>query len=366
MQKIHPSWTLVLPFLASCAGESHPPESAAPSEAVQKQGAANDAKGEPHLDSAPLAVLPSGALNICPKDASEQKLNLSSAVLKRVPEIKNHFESFGNIEGPVWIKDALYFSNISGGENPPEAVIWKWIPGTSPVIVAPDSGSNGLAVDAEGRLVSAMHSDGTVSVRPLDSVSEATPVIRHFSENRFNSPNDLVISSRGQLYFTDPTWQAPKPNPQPTARAYRVSGGRAEQIGVEGQPQNPNGITLSLDEATLFIGGVNGLYRYSVNSDGSVGSTGALVETSHLSSSSGIDGLGRDCAGHIYITVHSENLVVVLSKEGDEVGALEVPGATGVTNVAFGGLGRKTLFVTSLGAEPKLHQATLNVTGFPY
>ncbi len=318
-----------------------------------------------------LVTLAPGKVNACDSEDTNAEntttpLDLSRVTLKRVEGIKNHFDSFGNIEGPVWINDALYFSNISGGENPPPSVIWKWIPGSAPTVVVVDAGSNGLAVDAEGRLVAAMHSDGTVSVRSLDRLTEASPVIKTAEGQRFNSPNDLILSEKGQLYFTDPTWQAKKPYPQASARAYRVTQGRAEAIGTLHQPENPNGITLSTDESKLYIGGVNGLYIYQVDESGAVSKEGTLVTSKHLSERSGIDGLGRDCAGRIYVTVHSENLVVVLSKNDEEVGALAVPGATGITNVAFGGKDRKTLYVTSLGAEPKLHEAELPVRGYPY
>jgi gluconolactonase len=128
----------------------------------------------------------------------------------------------------------------------------------------------------------------------------------------------------------------------------------------------PNGITLSTDESVLWVGGTNGLYRYSLSPGGDLSSHGQLIETEHLSSSSGIDGLGRDCLSNIYVTVHSERQVVVINAEGAELAVFEIPSAGGVTNVAFGGKDRDTLYVTSLGTPPQIHSAQLGVVGYPY
>ncbi len=91
-----------------------------------------------------------------------------------------------------------------------------------------------------------------------------------------------------------------------------------------------------------------------------------LIKTASLSDKTGIDGLGRDCAGNIYVTAHSDKTVVVLDPQDRELGKIVVPSEGGVTNVAFGGAARKTLFITSLGATPQIHSVELNVTGLPY
>jgi len=59
---------------------------------------------------------------------------------------------------------------------------------------------------------------------------------------------------------------------------------------------------------------------------------------------------------------------VVLSAQGMEVGAIAMDQAESVTNVAFGGPERKTLFITSMGTGDKrgVFRVELNVPGFPY
>lgn len=314
-------------------------------------------------DSPGAGGAPSGD-DFCPAGSDSLTLNLDGVTLSPVPNLINNYQGFGNFEGPVWIGDSLYFSNISGDANPPPAVIWRVIPGGTPEIVVNNSGSNGLATDGTN-LFAAMHSDGSISSREVNNLAAVTQIVGMYEGQPFDSPNDLVLTSDGDIYFTDPSHQAPAGR-QPENRTYYVSGGEATALATDNAPNNPNGITLSLDESILFIGGLNGVWMYSLNQDGSVQTPGTQIITTNLSNNSGIDGLGRDCAGNIYVTVHADRRVVVLNPAGQQIGALDVPSSGNITNVAFGGAEKTTLFVTSLGATPQIHQATLNVPGYPY
>ena len=91
--------------------------------------------------------------------------------------------------------------------------------------------------------------------------------------------------------------------------------------------------------------------------DGSVG-TEQKVNVNEIG---GVDGVTKDCAGHLYITTGSK--VVVLRPNDMLLG--EISGITGVTNVAFGGADHRTLFIISM-QPPRLREITLNVPGYPY
>ena len=75
----------------------------------------------------------------------------------------NDGNNFGNVEGPVWIESegALFLSEIGGGNNPPPARILKITPTGTVSIAIADSGSNGLAIDGMGRLISGQPQDGS-------------------------------------------------------------------------------------------------------------------------------------------------------------------------------------------------------------
>src|SRR4051812_32797869 len=118
-------------------------------------------------------------------------------------------------EGPVWIRDGAYllFSDI------PRNCIHRWRKdeGVS-VFMQPsgytglgqysvEPGSNGLTLDAEGRLVCCEHGDRRVS--RLERGGGKKTLVDSYDGRRLNSPNDAVYQSNGDLYFTDPPYGLP-------------------------------------------------------------------------------------------------------------------------------------------------------------
>ncbi len=306
---------------------------------------------------------------VCPPGSQTAVLSLSGVTPSPLPGVppSDGYATNANIEGPVWIAGALYVSQIrSGVSNPPPSRILKIVPGGEVVPVFRAAGTNGLALDERGALLGAVHADGSISRFDLnDPEAPAVPIVSRFSGKRFNSPNDLAVRSDGTLYFSDPDWQSA--DPELPERAYRVrpSGSTAEVIGRyhagEGAlawVAKPNGVTLSRDERTLYIGGTGGLYRFEVAADGAV-ATGEPV----AAISGGVDGMTKDCAGNLYVT--NGQKVVVLGPDDAFIGDIALTG-TAVTNVAFGGSANKTLYVTSMGNPPRVHRVDLNVPGYPY
>jgi gluconolactonase len=263
--------------------------------------------------------------------------------------------AFGIIEGPVWTGDALYVSEIGPGQNPPPSRILKVTPSGVVTVARSDAGTNGLAVDASGQLYGASHKVGGLVRIDLGAPDEV--LVSLYDGARLDSPNDLALRSDGTIYFTDPSYQAPQPQPQATTRLYRWSAGSG--IAALADLEQPNGVTLSLDQASLYVATTRSVYRYPVNADGSLGSATTFAE-------GGSDGMGIDCAGNLYVTRGSQ--VIVFSPQGSELGRLSVPGVQSVTNVAFGGADRKLLYVTALGTanQKGLFQVQLEVPGLPY
>lgn len=260
-----------------------------------------------------------------------------------------------NLEGPVWISGALYVSEIDDVGAPPDARILKYVPGAGVEVFIESAGTNGLALGPDGQLYGAVHTNGTISRFDVSNPAGMPTVIAGmYDGKRFNSPNDLTLRRDGVLYFTDPDWQAGAER-QDEERAYRVSSD-GTITPIAGAPSKPNGISLSPDESTLYIGGTSPLMSFPVNADGSVGA-GSPFGTGHTSN----DGMGVDCAGNLYVTEDSN--IVVLSPSGDELGSLRV--APGTTNVAFGGADRTTLYITKLD-PPELYEVDVGIPGYPY
>jgi len=280
----------------------------------------------------------------------------------------NNGNNFGNIEGDVWFGDALYVSEIASGNNPPPARILK-VTTTGTVSVAfATSGSNGLAIDTMGRLIGASHTAGGVLAFNLTNMT-STPIASTYMGKRFNTPNDLTVRSDGTIYFSDPDFQAPSPRPQAMTRVYRLPPGAAEPVVVDAALQNPNGVTLSLDETSLYVTDGQGLWRYAVSSDGSTG-TGTRIAQSAVGG--GGDGMAIDCAGNLYVAIQQRVVVVNPSGTGTSLGTVTLNTVSSVTNVAFGGANHQTLYVsgqgngTGGGATMGLYRADMPLPGMPY
>jgi gluconolactonase len=220
-----------------------------------------------------------------------------------------------------------------------------------------DAGTNGLAVDKDGNLIAARHSDGSISKFDLSNPSNVTALATEYMATRFNSPNDLAVRSDGNVYFTDPSYQN-SANPQGATRSYRIAPGGAVSV-VDADKSQPNGVTLSLDENTLYVNAQEGLFKYTVNADGST--TAGTLFSGTLA---GGDGMTLDCAGNLYVT--NDKRVTIVDSGAHEVGHIDVPSADNITNVAFGGPQHTTLYITYLGTEAGLYEVELNVPGLPY
>ena len=280
---------------------------------------------------------------------------------------------FSNIEGPVWIGDALYISEMSNANTPP-------IPGHILKITAsgtvseaiPNSGSNGLAVNSAGNIVSANHNAGGIVSFSLPSGTPTT-LINAYMGTRFNCPNDLAIHSNGTIYFSDPDYQ--NSGGKLPKRVYRLPPNATDAVIVDASLTEPNGVTLSLDQKTLYVTDQSGIHQYSVATDGSI--SGAGTQFAHSAVTSG-DGMAIDCAGNLYVAVPSSGNVVVVSPSGTSLGTITVSGVGAVTNCAFGGADHKTLYITaqgSGGAPPTgsvggsaqgLYQVSMPLPGMPY
>lgn len=266
----------------------------------------------------------------------------------------------GLVEGPVWIDGALYLSHFGPGPEP-SASILRYTPGGALEEHIAGTGSNGLAVDARGFIVATTHDDGGLSRFGLDGTRSA--IVTEFEGNRFNSPNDLTLRSDGTIYFTDPNWQATNPNPQPVHGIYRVSPDGT--VSLEDGGQNlPNGITLSPDESLLYVGTPGGVLRYEVGADGAL-VTPPTPFAPGLGLNS-VDGMALDCAGNLYVSLHSQGQVRVVAPDQSELGTITI--APSVTNVAFGGPQRRTLYATA--GDPNngdsVYSIELEIPGYPY
>ena len=274
-------------------------------------------------------------------------------VAQRIPGANTKRTEFSLYEGAVWVKDALYFSDFTMAAGFPSRIQKLDSSGVMTTVIE-DSGSNGLAVDAQGNIVAATHKYKGLSRYTL--TGERTALAGEYKGNVFNSPNDLTIAKDGTIYFTDPDYQrAAAPGGQEKTSVYRVAIDGAITV-VDDTLKNPNGIALSLDEKILYVSSGEGiLHAYPI--ENGIPQAGKDLVTGLA----GPDGMTLDCHGNIYATEHNAHQVRVFTPTGDSIAAISVDDK--ITNAAFGGPQGKTLFLTGAGAVWKID---LDVTGLPY
>jgi gluconolactonase len=257
-------------------------------------------------------------------------------------------------EGAVWINGALYFSDFTFASGFPSRIQKLTTAGVMTTQIN-DSGSNGLAVDAQGDIIAATHKYSGISRFDI-ATGNRTAVASTYNGHVFTSPNDLAIANDGTLYFTDPNYQhTAGVDGQPITGVYRVDVNGQVSL-IDGSLNNPNGIALSPENDVLYVNGNSSLLRTYPIVNGQVFSGTDLVQ--------GLtepDGMAVDCHGNIYVAEHSARRLRVFSPNGSQLATISVD--ANVTNAAFGGDDGKTLYIT--GAK-KVWKIDLDVTGSPY
>jgi sugar lactone lactonase YvrE len=115
----------------------------------------------------------------------------------------------GLTEGPAVAPDgSIYFSDIPFSSN--KGMIIRFDPTTMEKSVFTDDSfkSNGLKFDGKGNLFACEGSDegGRAVVRWDVKTKKRTVLGDKYMGKRFNAPNDLVLDTKGRIYFSDPRY----------------------------------------------------------------------------------------------------------------------------------------------------------------
>ena len=150
---------------------------------------------------------------------------------------------------------------------------------------------------------------------------------------QMTQPNDLAIDSKGRVYASDPNFKANK------GRFWRVdAGGEVTLLDSLGPA---NGIEVSPDEKTLYIGEGRSVWSYRLQEDGSVSDKKLLVAFPDF----GTDGIRCDVEGNLYVARIGKGVIAKVSPQGELVQEIKLIGQK-PTNVAFGGKDGRTMYVT--------------------
>lgn len=283
---------------------------------------------------------------------------------------------FEFIEGPVWMpgpQGRLLFSDI------PANTIYSWSEDGGLEVflqpVTPDGsdtggtgGSNGLALNTQGRLVLCEHGNRRIS--RMENDGSRTTLADHYNDKRLNSPNDIVFHSTGAAFFTDPPYglEGQDEDPakeQPHNGIYRLDSDGTVTLLSAGQ-KRPNGIGLSPDERTLYVANSDSplnplLMSYPVLDDLTLGEATVFFDASELTGETyngTPDGLTLDRSGNIYAS--GPGGVMIFNAQGKHLGTIELNEVA--ANIGWGDDG-KTLYIT---ASTSLYRIKLTAEGLVY
>jgi len=269
-------------------------------------------------------------------------------------------------EGPVYFADSgqLLFSDIPNNrmmrfdERTELCSIWDHS----------SDNSNGNTRDRQGRLVSCRHLSR--SVIRIEYDGSTTVLASHYQGKRLNSPNDVVVSGDGAIWFSDPSYGIDSNYEGIQADSeigacylYRICPDTGDLTAVATDLVQPNGLAFSADERFLYVSdtgashidnGPRHIRKFSVNQSELVSSEVFSVCEQGL-----YDGFRLDSAGNLWCS--AADGVHCLNPAGKLIGKIRIPET--VSNLCFGGIHRNRLYIT---ATTSLYALYLSTTGLSY
>lgn len=284
------------------------------------------------------------------------------------------------LEGPaVDAEGNVYFSDISGNR------ILKMDSQGAVTTFRADSGrTNGNTLDAQGRLISCEGAENGPGgrrrvVRTDLKTGEVEVLADRYQGKRYNSPNDVVVDPQGRIWFTDPLYAADRSIMEHKDEAvYRIDvGGKVTRVITQPEIGRPNGLAITPDGKTLYVvdsdysraDGNRKIWAFDIAADGSLSGQRKIYD---FGRGRGGDGMRLDVHGNLWIAAgisaprtknESAEIptgVYVVSPEGKLLGRVPI-GEDVITNLAFGGPDKKTLYVT---AGKTLFKIQTSVSGY--
>jgi gluconolactonase len=271
---------------------------------------------------------------------------------------------FGRAEGPVAMPDGgILFTERN-------SIIRIHPDGSVSTFVENSNGSNGLGFDQNGRLISVQRAAGNLKVGVLYPPDRITVLADSYEGKPFGQLNDLVVSTKGAVYFTDTSGD--------NKGSYNIPpGGKVTKVH-DGIP-SPNGVQLSPDEKILYANDKDGEYlvAFDVRPDGALTNRRNFAKYQSvripghkdplIAEDNGADGLAIDGAGRVYAATNLG--VEVFSPQGKYLGAIPVIwGAENFNlrkpaNLCFSGPDKKTLYAVGAGAAFKVQMVAQGFVG---
>lgn len=280
-------------------------------------------------------------------------------------------DGFSFTEGPVWHPDGyLLFS------DPNTNTIYRYNPKNHNVTIYMSHsgytgadigeygqpGSNGLAIDKDGRLIIDQH--GNRRVIRIEKKGPVAILADQVNGKRFNSPNDIVLKSDGSIYFTDPPYGLPGFYNDPKKEldyqgVFLIKNGIVQVVSKD--LGGPNGLAFSPDEKYLYVTNwdtrdihhTKTLWRYNVQPDGSLNNGKVFYDFSFTEDEEALDGIKVDKEGNLFVSAPGG--LWILNSDAKLLGKITTPERP--ANMAWGDDG-KTLYMTAHSSLYKMKVLT--------
>jgi gluconolactonase len=278
-------------------------------------------------------------------------------VLGNAP-VKRLATGFDWVEGPVWFGDLgfLLFSDI------PNNRILRWTEEGVSTFRAPSNYANGHTRDRQGRLLSCEH--GTRRVTRTEWDGTVTVLADSFGGKPLNSPNDVITTTDGGIWFTDPhygimtDYEGFRAQQELPCAVYRVDpAGGVEAVITD--MACPNGLAFSPDGARLYVADTGRMHSadpQSIRVYDMVKGRPVNGRHFHTITPGCADGIRCDSDGNLWSS--AADGLHCIAPDGHLMGKILVPEP--VSNLCFGGRAKHRLFIT---ATTSLYSVILNRKG---
>jgi gluconolactonase len=225
----------------------------------------------------------------------------------------------------------------------------------------PMIGSNGLALDRQGRLIIATWAGR--SIDRIEKNGKRTVLAEAYEGKRFGGTNDVVVKQDGGVYFTD-TFGGLRLREKDPKKELDFNGVYLWKDGkltlLISDIPNTNGLAFSPDEKYLYVNGSRDKYvkRYDVMPDGTLANGIMFIDISKDPTPGITDGLKVDTKGNVWETAAGG--VWIISPGGKHLGTIRTPELA--ANVEFGDTDHKTLYIA---ARTSIYRIRVNVPGIP-
>jgi gluconolactonase len=270
--------------------------------------------------------------------------------------------TFPGAEGPVCDEAGNLFA--CNFQRP--GVIGKISPDNKATIFAvlPAGGRpNGLQIDSRGYLIVADYLNHAVYRVDPRTGEFLECLTRNWMGAQFRQPNDVGIAADDTVYFSDPDWKSPiagrifkvKPGPQP------------ETVLLDQGLNTPNGITVSADQAKLYVSQSNAhnILVYDRLPDGTVQNRRVFFDLATISGGDAAlpDGMRCDSRGNLYVAMVRLGRILIFHPDGMlDAKSIRTIGKN-PTNLAFCGAKRRVLYVTE-GQHRRIEKIDLDRAGW--